>query len=216
MDSTHTRPTATAADTAVDLNAYLLQEGFVPASLDGQVVAVPLQPSPTTPALIPALVDGKVIAVPVHNPLAAATEAAAAQPQPAPAPAAQAQPAADPGLPLALRQGILYGCAGALAVGGLTWMVGAGVGEVAPYADQIGRVLMWAAATVAAVVIGVAALLGKLRTIATGAGAGASATASGDGSNATGTVLALVHRTHQTHIGKQTAWGRGGITNNNG
>ncbi|MFE4356126.1 hypothetical protein [Kitasatospora sp. NPDC056800] len=213
MDSIYTGP-ATAADQVVDLNAYLLQEGFVPASLDGQVVAVPLQPSPTTPALIPALVDGKVIAVPVHNPLAAA--AAAAQAQPAPTPAVQAQPAAEQGLPLALRQGILYSCAGALALGGLTWMVGAGVGEVAPYADQIGKVLMWAAATVAAVAIGVAALLGKLRSVASSAGAGASATTSGDGSSATGTVLALVHRTHQTHIGKQSAGWRGSITNNNG
>ncbi|MFI9365993.1 hypothetical protein ACIG5E_33820 [Kitasatospora sp. NPDC053057] len=210
MDSIYTG-TPAAADTAVDLNAYLLQDGFVPASLDGQIVAVPLQPSPTTPALIPALVDGKVIAVPVHNPLATA---AAAQQQPAPA--APAQPAAEQGLPLALRQGILYGCAGALAVGGLTWMVGAGVGEVAPYADQIGKVLMWAAATVAAVVIGVAALLGKLRSVASSAGAGASATASGDGASATGTVLALVHRNHTTTIGKQSAGWRGVINNHNG
>ncbi|MBP0453988.1 hypothetical protein J5Y04_31265 [Kitasatospora sp. RG8] len=207
MDSIYTRP-AFAADTAVDLNAYLLQDGFVPASLDGQVVAVPLQPSPTTPALIPALVDGKVIAVPVHNPLTAA-----AQPQPAPAPAAQAQPAAEQGLPLALRQGILYGCVGALAVGGLTWMVGAGVGEVAPYADQIGKVLMWAAATVAAVVIGVAALLGKLRSV-TSSSAGASATAGGDGSTATGTVLAMFHRHTAVTVGRQSAGWKGTVNNN--
>ncbi|MFJ6384689.1 hypothetical protein ACIQI7_32365 [Kitasatospora sp. NPDC092039] len=211
MDSIYTGPAAIAADLAVDLNAYLLQEGFVPASLDGQVVAVPLQPSPTTPALIPALVDGKVIAVPVHNPLAAAA-AAAAQQQPAPAPAAQAQPAAEQGLPLALRQGILYGCAGALTVGGLTWMVGAGVGEVAPYADQIGKVLMWAAATVAAVAIGVAALLGKLRSVASSAGTGA--TASGDGSTASGPVLAMFHRHTEVTIGKQSAGWKGTVNNN--
>ncbi|MFJ1796530.1 hypothetical protein [Kitasatospora griseola] len=208
MDSIYTSPATTTADLAVDLNAYLLQEGFAPASLDGQVVAVPLQPSPTTPALIPALVDGKVIAVPVHNPLAAA--AAAAQQQPAPA--AQAQPAAEQGLPLALRQGILYGCAGALAVGGLTWMVGAGVGEVAPYADQIGKVLMWAAATVAAVVIGVAALLGKLRSVASSAGTGA--TASGEGSTASGPVLAMFHRHTELTIGKQSAGWKGTVNNN--
>ncbi|MGW7444994.1 hypothetical protein [Kitasatospora sp. NPDC054795] len=210
MDSIYTCP-ATAADLAVDLNAYLLQEGYVPASLDGQIVAVPLQPTPDTPALIPALVDGRVIAVPVHNPLAAAAAAAAAQQQPVPAAPAPAQPATDPGLPLALRQGILYGCAGALTVGGLTWMVGEGIGSVAPYADQIGKILMWAAATVAAVVIGVAALLGKLRSVASSATA-ASATASGDG--ASGTVLAMFHRHTEVTIGKQSAGWKGTVNNN--
>ncbi|KOV23128.1 hypothetical protein ADK60_24210, partial [Streptomyces sp. XY431] len=138
--------------------------------------------------------------------------AAAAAQQPAPAPVAQAQPAVEQGLPLALRQGILYGCAGALAVGGLTWMVGAGVGEVAPYADQIGKVLMWAAATVAAVVIGVAALLGKLRSVASSAGAGA--TASGDSSTAFGPVLAMFHQHTEVTIGKQSAGWKGTVNNN--
>ncbi|MFJ7250133.1 hypothetical protein ACIQWA_36615 [Kitasatospora sp. NPDC098652] len=212
MSSVYETPAVPAADTAVDLNAYLLQEGFVPAFLDGQVVAVPLQPTPTTPALIPALVDGKVIAVPVHNPLAAV----AAQAQPTPAPAAPAQPATDPGLPLAVRQCVLYGSAAALAAGGLMWMVGAAVGEVAPHADQLGTVLKWASIAVATVVIGVAALLGKLRSVAAGASTGASVSAGGDGSSATGTVLALVHRTHTTTIGKQSAGWRGSITNNVG
>ncbi|MCX5216143.1 hypothetical protein OG689_44215 [Kitasatospora sp. NBC_00240] len=214
MSSVHETPASTSPDLAVDLNAYLLEPGYVPASLDGQVVAVPLHPGPATPALIPALVDGRVIAVPVHNPLAAL----APQAQPAPAPATPAQPAADPGLPRAVRQCVLYGSAAALAAGGCVWMVGAAVGDVAPHADQLGTVLKWAAIAVATVVVGVAALLGKLRAVVagTGTGTGASATASGDGASATGTVLALVHRTHQTSIGKQTAWGRGGITNNNG
>ena len=212
MDSISTSP-ATAADTAVDLNAYLLEPGYVPAALDGRVVAVPLQPTATTPALIPALIDGKVIAVPVHNPLAAAT---AAQEQPVPAPAAPAQPAADPGLSLAVRQCVLYGSIASLAAGGAVWMLGAAVAEVAPHASEIGDVLKWAAVLVAAVVLGVAGLLGKLRSVAASTSTGASATASGDGASATGTVLALVHRTHQTSIGRQSAGWRGSITNNNG
>uniref|UniRef100_UPI002F909704 hypothetical protein n=1 Tax=Kitasatospora indigofera TaxID=67307 RepID=UPI002F909704 len=212
MSSVHETPASISPDLAVDLNAYLLEPGYVPASLDGQVVAVPLHPTPATPALIPALVDGKVIAVPVHNPLAAA--AAAASAQPAPAPAAPVQPAADPGLPRAVRQCVLYGSAAALAAGGFVWMVGAAVGDVAPHADQIGTVLKWAAIAVATVVVGVAALLGKLRAVA--AGTGAPATASGDGASATGTSFALVHRTHQTNIGRQSAGWRGSITNNNG
>lgn len=92
-------------------------------------------------------------------------------------------------------------------------MVGAAVGDVAPHADQIGTVLKWAAIAVATVVVGVAALLGKLRAVA---GTGAPATASGDGASATGTSFALVHRTHQTNIGRQSAGWRGSITNNNG
>ncbi|MFF8775080.1 hypothetical protein [Kitasatospora sp. NPDC015120] len=207
MDSIYTGP-ATAADTAVDLNAYLLQDGFVPASLDGQVVAVPLQLSPATPALIPALVDGKVIAVPVHNPLATAAAATARQ-QPDPAPA---RPAADPGLPLALRQGLRYGAGGLLAAGAVTWMVGAGIGEVAPHADQIGKILMWATITIATVAIGVAALLGKLRAITSGSASGTPTTAD-DGSTAAGTVLAMFHRHTEVTIGKQSAGWKGTVNN---
>ncbi|MFE2727059.1 hypothetical protein [Kitasatospora sp. NPDC059327] len=212
MDSVYTTPvTASRADTAVDLNAYLLQEGFVPASLDGLVVAVPLRPTADTPALIPALVDGKVVAVPVHNPLAAQ----AAQVRPAPVAAAPARPPADPGLPLAVRQYVLYGSIASLAAGGAVWMLGAAVAEVAPHADQLGDLLKWAAVLVAAVVLGVAGLLGKLRSVTAGAG-GTAATASGDGASATGTVLALVHRTHQTNIGRQTAGWKGTVNNNIG
>ncbi|WP_033821001.1 hypothetical protein [Kitasatospora sp. MBT63] len=215
MSSVYETPAVPAADTAVDLNAYLLQEGFVPACLDGQVVAVPLHPGPETPALIPALVDGKVIAVPVHNPLAAATTAATAHAQPGPAPAAVPHPAADPGLPKAVRDCLLYGSIAAVAAGGAVWMLGAAVGEVAPHAEQLGHLLKMAAIAVGAVVIGVAALLGKLRSVSAGAGA-AAATASGDGASATGTVLTLFNRTHTTTIGKQSAGWRGSITNNNG
>ncbi|MEV4616978.1 hypothetical protein AB0K43_30935 [Kitasatospora sp. NPDC049258] len=211
MDSIYTHPAA-ASDTAVDLNAYLLQEGFVPAALDGLVVAVPLRPTADTPALIPALVDGKVVAVPVHNPLA--TNAAQAQPDSAPAAVAPAQPAVDPGLPLALRQSVLYGSAAALAAGGFVWMVGAGIGLVAPHSGDIAEVLKWLAIAVATVAVGVAALIGKLRSVVSKAASGASATATGDGSSATGTVWALVHRTNNTNIAKQSAGWRGSVTNN--
>ncbi|GAA1108309.1 hypothetical protein [Kitasatospora arboriphila] len=218
MSSVYETPAVPASDTAVDLNAYLLEPGYVVAPLDGRVVAVPLQPAPTTPALIPALVDGKVIAVPVHNPLATAqTAAEQAQPTPALSFAAVPQSAADPGLPRAVRDCVLYGSLAALAAGGAVWMLGAAVGEVAPHADQLGHVLKWAAIAVAAVVVGVACLLGKLRSLTSSTtGAGAGATASGDGASASGTVLALVHRTHQTTIGRQSAGWRGSITNNNG
>ncbi|MGY0466921.1 hypothetical protein ACW14Y_42680 (plasmid) [Kitasatospora sp. cg17-2] len=208
MDSIYTA--TPAADTAVDLNAYLLQEGFVVASLDGRVVAVPLQPSPATPALIPALVDGKVIAVPVHNPLAAAAETAA---KPLPAPAAPAPvPVVDPGLPLAVRQYVLYGSIASLAAGGAVWMLGAAVAQVAPHADALGDLLKWAAVLVAAVVLGVAGLLGKLRS-ATGTGAGTSASAGGDGAS-TGPVLAMFHRHTEVTIGRQSAGWKGTVTNN--
>ncbi|MEU3495368.1 hypothetical protein ABZ747_18005 [Kitasatospora cineracea] len=211
MSSVYETPATPAADTAVDLNAYLLEPGYVPAALGGRVVAVPLQPTAATPALIPALVDGAVIAVPVHNPLATAAEP---QTVPAAAGAGLAQPA-DAGLPLAVRQYVLYGSIASLAAGGAVWMLGAAVATVAPHADQLGDLLKWAAVLVAAVVLGVAGLLGKIRSLATGAG-GASASANGDGASATGTVLALVHRQHTTTIGKQSAGWRGSITNNNG
>ncbi|MGW4807178.1 hypothetical protein [Kitasatospora sp. NPDC004272] len=216
MSSVYETPAVPTADTAVDLNAYLLEPGYVPASLGGRVVAVPLQPTAATPALIPALVDGAVIAVPVHNPLATPAEPHEA-PAPAPAPvAAGAARPAEQGLPLAVQQYVLYGSIASLAAGGAVWMLGAAVGEIAPHADQLGDLLKWAAVLVAAVVLGVAGLLGKLRSLTTGAAGGASASASGDGAAATGTSFALVHRTHQTTIGRQSAGWRGSITNNNG
>ncbi|MGY0466846.1 hypothetical protein ACW14Y_42305 [Kitasatospora sp. cg17-2] len=210
MDSIYTA-TPAAADTAVDLNAFLLQDGYVPASLDGRVVAVPLQPSSTTPALIPALVDGKVIAVPVHNPLAAAAETAAQQ-QPVPAAPAPV-PVVDPGLSLAVRQYVLYGSIASLAAGGAVWMLGAAVAQVAPHTDALGDLLKWAAVLVAAVVLGVAGLLGKLRSAATGTGAGTSASAGGDGAS-TGPVLAMFHRHTEVTIGRQSAGWKGTVTNN--
>ncbi|MFJ2781541.1 hypothetical protein [Kitasatospora sp. NPDC087315] len=216
MDVTRNTPTTT--QDAAEPQITLLATGYNPAVLNGQILAVPLHPDAAADTeYIPALIDGQVAAVPVYNPFAAA---AAAQPQPAPVTPAPV-PVVDPGLPLAVRQGVLLGCAGALAVGGLTWMVGAGIGEVGPYAHEIGTILMWAAITIAAVFVGLCALLGKFRSVtktAAGTGTSGSATATGDGASATGTVLALVHRPqhHTTTIGKQTAWGRGGITNNNG
>ncbi|MEV8099447.1 hypothetical protein [Kitasatospora sp. NPDC085879] len=190
----------------------LLAPDYTPAVLDGQILAVPLHPHSATEAFVPALIDGQVAAVPVHNPLTVAPAL-----QPITQLAAPAQPAADPGLPLVVRHYVLYGSAAALAAGGVMWMAGAAVAEAAPHADQIGEVLRWAAIAVGTVVVGLAVLLGNLRSI-TGpaAGTGASATASGDGATATGAVLALVHRTHQTTIGKQSAGWRGSITNNNG
>ncbi|MFI8085840.1 hypothetical protein ACIF6L_34250 [Kitasatospora sp. NPDC086009] len=194
----------------------LLESGYVPALVDGEIVAVSMRVDNGDTTSVPALVDGQAAAVPVHDPIAhvkamtaqlAAHNAARA--------ARSTAPAADPGLPLAVRQYVLYGSIASLAAGGAVWMLGAAVAEVAPHADQLGDLLKWAAVLVAAVMLGVAGLLGKLRSVATGT-SGAGASASGDGASATGTVLALVHRTHQTSIGRQTAWGRGGITNNNG
>ncbi|MCU7827318.1 hypothetical protein [Kitasatospora sp. DSM 101779] len=213
MSSTQNTPRA-ASPAPAEPQISLLATGYSPVILDGQILAVALHPGASDDAFVPAIIDGQVAAVPVHNPLTTAQAAEQAQPAPA-APAVPAgQPVADPGLPLAVRHCILYGSVAALAAGGAVWMLGAAVGEVAPHADQLGHVLKWAAIAVAAVVVGLACLLGKLRSVAAGAGAGA--TASGDGSSATGTVLALVHRTHQTNIGKQSAGWRGSITNNNG
>ncbi|MEU3565756.1 hypothetical protein [Kitasatospora sp. NPDC006786] len=200
----------TATPETIDPQITLLATGYSPAVLDGQILAVPLRPGTTDDTYVPAIIDGQVAAVPVYDPLAAPARPAALAPA---APVTAAQPAADPGLPLALRQGVLYGCAGLLAVGGVTWMVGAGVGEVAPYADQIGTILMWAAATVATVVIGVAALLGKLRSVA-GAASGLSATTGSDGATATGPVLAMFHRHTEVTIGRQSAGWKGTVNNN--
>ncbi|MFE9427787.1 hypothetical protein ACFYNO_33055 [Kitasatospora sp. NPDC006697] len=205
----------TAADRAADPQINILETGYTPVILDGQILAVPLRPAPGGPEFVPAIVGGEAVAVPVHNPLAIA---AAAHPQPAPQPAAPAQPVAEQGMPLAVRQYLLVGSVTALAASGAVWVIGAAVAEVAPHADKLGEVLKYAAVLVGAVVIGVAALIGKLRAVTSGAtsGNGASATATGDGATATGTVLALVHRTHQTNIGKQSAGWRGSITNHNG
>ncbi|WP_327071901.1 hypothetical protein [Kitasatospora sp. NBC_01302] len=210
--NTPTNASHTAADRAADPQINILEAGYTPVILDGQILAVPLRPAPGGPEFVPAIVGGEAVAVPVHNPLAIA----AAEPQPVPA--APVQPAPEQGMPLAVRQYLLVGSVTALAASGAVWVIGAAVAEVAPHADKLGEVLKWAAVLVGAVVIGVAALIGKLRSVTSGAtsGSGASATASGDGASATGTVLALVHRTHQTNIGKQSAGWRGSITNHNG
>ncbi|MFD8597475.1 hypothetical protein ACFV1L_20975 [Kitasatospora sp. NPDC059646] len=216
----------TAADRAADPQINILETGYTPVILDGQILAVPLRPTLDGPEFVPAIVGGEAVAVPVHNPLAITAAAAQPQPQPQPtpaapaAPAALAQPAAEQGMPLAVRQYLLVGSLTALAASGAVWVLGAAVAEVAPHADKLGEVLKWAAVLVGAVVIGTAALLGKLRSVTSGttsgSGSGARATATGDGASATGTVLALVHRTHQTNIGRQSAGWRGSITNNNG
>ncbi len=204
----------------------LLEPGYMPSTFDGEIVAVPTGPDHGDATSVPALVDGQAAAVPVLDVKArlAAMEdrlaehrraiAAMGPVTPAPALVSAPVPAIDPGLSLAVRQYVLYGSIASLAAGGAVWMLGAAVAEVAPHAGEIGDVLKWAAIVVALVVLGVSGLLGKLRSVATGTASGTSATASGDGASATGTVLALVHRTHQTSIGKQSAGWRGSITNN--
>ncbi|MFD5084340.1 hypothetical protein ACFWOG_17090 [Kitasatospora sp. NPDC058406] len=215
--------TGRAPDTGrpADPQVILLEPGYVPSTVDGEIVAVPMSLDHGDATSVPALIAGQAAAVPVFDVsahldamtarLADHRRAVDAQ---APAPA----PTVDPGLSLAVRQYVLYGSIASLAAGGAVWMVGAAVAEVAPHAGEIGDLLKWAAVLVAAVVLGVAGLLGKLRAAAaaagTGTGAGAFASASGDGASATGTVLALVHRTHQTTIGRQSAGWRGAITNN--
>ncbi|MEV7177748.1 hypothetical protein [Kitasatospora sp. NPDC093679] len=222
MSSTqHTPPTShSTTRAAAEPQISLLAPDYTPAILNGRILAVPLHPhTATDEAFVPALIDGEVAAVPVHNPLAVL---AAAQLQPASAMATvPAQPVADPGLPRAVRDCLLYGSLAAVAAGGAVWMVGAAVAAVAPHADELGELLQYAAILVGVAVLGLAALLGKLRTLTgptAGTGTGAAVTASGTGANATGTVLALVHRTttSSTTIGRQSAWGRGGITNHNG
>ncbi|MET9183137.1 hypothetical protein ABZX88_33750 [Kitasatospora aureofaciens] len=203
-----------------DSQVILLERGYVPTNMDGQIVAVPLGPDCGDATCVPALVDGQAVAVPVfdvsaHLDTMAARLADHRRAVDALDPVPAAAPAVDPGLPLAVRQYVLYGSIASLAAGGAVWMLGAAVAEVAPHADQLGDLLKWAAVLVAAVVLGVAGLLGKLRSVTTGA-TGASATASGDGASATGTVLALVHRNHTTTIGKQSAGWRGVINNHNG
>ncbi|MFF0415608.1 hypothetical protein ACFYUY_34920 [Kitasatospora sp. NPDC004745] len=203
-----------------DRQVILLEPGYLPANVDGSLVAVPMSPDARDTTSVPALVDGEAAAVPVFD---VSTHLDAMAPRladhrravDAQVPVPAAAPAADPGLPLAIRQYVLYGSIASLAAGGAVWMLGAAVAEVAPHADQLGDLLKWAAVLVAAVVLGVAGLLGKLRSVTAGA-KGASATASGDGASATGTVLALVHRNHTTTIGKQSASWRGVINNHNG
>ncbi|WP_030274398.1 hypothetical protein [Streptomyces sp. NRRL B-24484] len=214
MSSTQHTPHSTTR-AAAEPQISLLTPDYTPAILNGQILAVPLRPAECDTEFVPALINGEVAAVPVHNPLA--VPAAAAQLEPAAI--APAQPVTDPGLPLAVRHCLLYGSLAAVAAGGAVWMVGAAVAAAAPHADELGELLQHAAILVGVVVLGLAALLGKLRTLTgptTGTGTGASVTASGTGATATGTVLALVHRTTTTTIGRQSAWGRGGITNHTG
>ncbi|MGW2401776.1 hypothetical protein ACWCYY_35005 [Kitasatospora sp. NPDC001664] len=209
-------------------SVILLEPGYTAVPWEGQIVAMAVGPDHDLPAFVPALIDGQAVPVPVFDATAYLDAAevrlaehrraiAAMDPMPPTRPvptAAPALPVADPGLPLAVRQYVLYGSVAALAAGGAVWMVGAAVAAVAPHADELGDLLKWAAVLVAAVVLGVTGLLGKLRTL--GGSTGAAASATGDGATASGTVLALVHRTHQTHIGKQSAGWRGTVTNHNG
>ncbi|MEW1911283.1 hypothetical protein AB0442_23020 [Kitasatospora sp. NPDC085895] len=219
MSSTHHTPPTPHSTTraAAEPQISLLAPDYTPVVLDGRILAVPLHPGATDEAFVPALIDGEVAAVPVHNPLAVP---AAAQPEPAPAAAiAPVPPVADPGLPRVVRDCLLYGSLAAIAAGGAVWMVGAAVAAAAPHAGELGELLQYAAVLVGVVVLGLAVLLGKLRTLTgptTGTGTGAAVTASGTATTATGTVLALVHRTTTTTIGRQSAWGRGGITNHTG
>ncbi|GAA2154292.1 hypothetical protein GCM10009760_53070 [Kitasatospora kazusensis] len=206
-----------------DSQVILLERGYVPTTMDGQIVAVPLSPDHGDATCVPAIVDGQATAVPVFD-VSAHLDAMASRladhrrAVDAPAPVPAAAPALDPGLPLAVRQYVLYGSIASLAAGGAVWMLGAAVAEVAPHAGELGDLLKWAAVLVGLVVLGVSGLLGKLRSVAAGTGtaSGTGASASGQGASATGTVLALVHRTHQTTIGKQSAGWRGSVTNNNG
>ncbi|MFJ5120992.1 hypothetical protein [Kitasatospora sp. NPDC088548] len=205
----------------------LLEPGYTAVQMDERIVAMTVgRDSGDTTEFVSAIVDGQAAAVPVldvtafldsaEERLAGHRKAVDAM---APvAPTAPAAPVADPGLPRAVRQYILYGSIASLAAGGAVWMLGAAVAEVAPHADKLGELLKWAAVLVGAVVLGVAGLLGKLRSVTTKAASGTtpSATASGEGATAAGTVLALVHRTHTTTIGRQSAGWRGSITNNNG
>ncbi|MEW1912509.1 hypothetical protein AB0442_29415 [Kitasatospora sp. NPDC085895] len=213
MSSTQHTPHSTTR-AAAEPQISLLATGYTPVVLDGRILAVPLHPGATDEAFVPALIDGQVAAVPVHNPLAVPAAA-----QPGPAAVALEPPVADPGLPRVVRDCLLYGSLAAVAAGGAVWMVGAAVAAAAPHAGELGELLQYAAILVGVVVLGLAVLLGKLRTLTgptTGTGSGASVTTSGTGAAATGTVLALVHRTTTTTIGRQSAWGRGGITNHTG
>ncbi|MGV9267380.1 hypothetical protein ACWDRR_22265 [Kitasatospora sp. NPDC003701] len=203
----------------------LLEPGYTAAQIDGRIVAMAVgRDRDDDVDFVPAIVDGQPGAVPVLDVTAfldAAEARNAAHREAIDAmtpPAAPAPPVADPGLPRAVREYILYGSIASLAAGGAMWMIGAAVAEVAPHADKLGELLKWAAVLVGAVVLGVAGLLGKLRSVTTQAASGTSpaATASGEGATATGTVLALVHRTHTTTIGRQSAGWRGYITNHNG
>ncbi|MFD5610608.1 hypothetical protein [Kitasatospora sp. NPDC127060] len=200
----------------------LLEPGYAAAHMDGRIVAMAVGRDRDDAAFVPALIDGQAEAVPVFDVTAyldAAEARRAAHRQAVEGMAPAAASAADPGLPQAVRQYIVYGSLASLAASGTVWVLGAAVAEVAPHADKIGELLKWAAVLVGAVVLGVAALLGKLRSVTTGAsGTTPSTTASGEGASATGTVLALVHRprTHITTIGRQSAGWRGSITNHNG
>ncbi|WP_331731452.1 hypothetical protein [Kitasatospora sp. NBC_01300] len=202
-----------------------LADGYTAARINGRIVAMTVGRDRDDTDLVPAIVDGQAEAVPVFDVTAfvdAAEERIAAHRRAvdtmAPAPVPAAAPAADQGLPLAVRQYIVFGSLAALAAGGAMWMLGAAIAEVAPHADKIGELLKWTAVLVGAVVLGVATLLGKLRSLTTTAAPGTApaATASGEGASATGTVLAFVHRTHTTTIGRQSAGWRGSINNHNG
>ncbi|MER5866149.1 hypothetical protein [Kitasatospora sp. NPDC002040] len=215
-------------------SVILLEPGYTAVPWEGQIVAMTVGRDHDGTAFVPAIVDGQAVPLPVFDApvwrdaadarLAEHRRAIAAMDPVSPVvPAVQAPPmaaatlaqsAADPGLPLAVRQYVLYGSVAALAAGEAVWMVGAAVAAVAPHADELGDLLKWAAVLVGAVVLGVAGLLGKFRSL--GGSTGAAASATGDGATASGTVLALVHRTHQTQIDKQSAGWRGTVTNNNG
>ncbi|MFB7375773.1 hypothetical protein ACFC6U_11935 [Kitasatospora purpeofusca] len=202
----------------------LVEPGYTAVQMGDRIVAMTLgRDAGDTTEFVPAIVDGQAEAVPVLDVTAflddaKARNAAHREAIDAMTPAAPAAPVTDPGLPQAVRQYVLYGSIASLAAGGAVWMIGAAVAEVAPHADKLGELLKWAAVLVGAVVLGVAGLLGKLRSVTAQAASGSApaATASGEGATATGTVLALVHRTHTTTIGRQSAGWRGSITNNNG
>ncbi|MFJ1757299.1 hypothetical protein [Kitasatospora sp. NPDC088134] len=212
------QPTRSAASATPDhQQVTLVEDGFTPMFVDGRLVAVPLHPgSADSTRFVPAIVDGDVRPVPVYDPIAAALAAVAASARTPPA-AEPDTPADDPGLPRAVRQCVQYGCGALLTAGAATWMIGEGVGSVAPYADQIGKILMLTAVTGGVIVGGLVLLLGRLRAV-TAAPDGGTATASGDNSTATGAVFALTyrpqHNVRTTNIGKQSAGWRGSITNN--
>ncbi|MEV7123817.1 hypothetical protein [Kitasatospora griseola] len=162
--------------------------------------------------------DGRIITHPLHRPGAAVPVpverphtviAATATTAPAPAPAApvQGEPAAEQGLPLALRQAVLLGCALSVSTGTALYLAGMGLAAAQPALHDAIELMKLAIVFVALVVGSAAAAVVYTRR-------GIRRVRSTADTTQGTPVFTVFHRSTATTIGRQSVRGRANVTNN--
>jgi len=157
------------------------------------MVAVRVQePSAPAPALAPAAAPQPAPAGPELTALEKALLYARTQPDPIPATEAPAPQGLNP----AVWQGAILGGVGVVALSVSAWVLSEALRTAAPNLHYVPLILEWSAALLAVAVVGLVVVKVRTRTSADGT-----------------TVNALVHRTSNVSIGKQSAGWKGTVSN---